>query len=87
MDLIKNAPEESVETVTDFARLVLLRGWDNHIRILFDYLWSYIGMVSFKESIPTHYNDIKDMYFDERINDSKREVQTMIVDLAKEHLK
>ena len=83
MDLIKFAPKDTIEVVTDFARATLLLGWDETRECFNESVWKYIAMVIFKDSLEFYYkNDLK-KYFDERIEEAKGEAQLQILTLVK----
>lgn len=83
MDLIKYAPSETIDVVTDFSRMVLLVGWDKSIEYFTKYIWKYIAMVVFKESLIGYYKEeIISEYLNEKIISSKKEAQLIIKDLV-----
>ncbi len=85
MDLIKYAPDETTETVTDFARATLLLGWEKTRICFIDYVWKYITMVVFKKSLKFYYGD-SEVYWDDKIESAKKESQIIITDLVKSKL-
>lgn len=86
MDLIKFSPPETVEVITDFARATLLLGW-NKTKELFDDLWKYVTMINFRESLRHYYGDYIDVYLNDKIKESKKEIQIQITDLVRCNVK
>jgi len=86
MDLIKYTPKDTIGITTDFARATLFLGW-NKTRTIFDIFWKYITMVIFKESLEGCYSFDLDPYFDDKIEDAKKEAQLEITNLVRTHLK
>ncbi len=80
--MIKSVPDETVETVTDFARVTLFAGWDKTQHI-FELLWKYIAMITYKESLKPYYGEFVKYYFDKDIESTKRETQLRITALFK----
>lgn len=76
MDLIKYVPQETIETVTDFARATLLLGFEKTESCFRNFVWKYIIMVVLKKSL-----DIN-----EKIEFIKKEAQMQIINLVKYNL-
>lgn len=85
LDLIKAVPKEAVETTTDFVRATLLLGWEK-TKTIFELIWKYITLIRLKESLKEYYGDAIDIYLDECIQSTKKEVQVMLIDLVKSHV-
>lgn len=85
LDLIKFAPSESVDVVTDFARASLLIGWEK-TGVIFEKLWAYLATIRFKQSLAFYYGYI-DYYLEKAIEDSRKEVQIEVTDLIRCGLK
>ncbi|MBI2139908.1 ArsR family transcriptional regulator [Candidatus Woesearchaeota archaeon] len=83
MDLIKFAPKETVEVVTDFARATLLLGWEKTQECFNESVWKYVAMVIFKDSLEFYYKNGLNQYFNKRIEEVKREAQLQILNLVK----
>lgn len=86
MDMVKYAPEETIETTTDFCRATLLLGWDK-TETLFGEFWKYLTMVVFKHSLTAYYGKELETYIDKKIEDTKKEVQLNITSLVRAYLK
>lgn len=86
MDLIKYAPQETIETTTDFSRATLLLGWSK-TRTIFDIFWKYITMVVFKQTLEFYYKDSIEFYLYEKIEDAKKEAQLNITNLVRSNIK
>lgn len=86
MDIIKFSPPETVEVISDFARATLLLGW-NKTKGLFDDLWKYITTINFRESLRRYYGDAIDVYLNDKIEESKKEIQIQIIDLVRCNIK
>lgn len=82
MDLIKFAPEECADVVTDFARAALLRGIERTRDCFINFVWKYIAMVEFKRTLKHYYEDLSP-YFDECIADAKNDAQLGILEVVR----
>lgn len=86
MDLIKYAPTETKDIITDFARTVLLIGWEKSLECFNDYIWRYMALVKFKETLSDYYENygmyIISEYLDEKIVSFKKEAQLIIKNLV-----
>ena len=81
--LIRQAPEETVEVVTDFARATLLLG-PEQTRDCFDgALLKYMALVASKDHLPSYY---KGEYLDKRIREAKKEAQLQIKELVETYV-
>jgi len=85
MDLIKYAPDEAEDVMTDFARTVMLIGWDPKTKELFGTVWSFISTVIFKKTLEAGYYDQRDLsvYFDRSLERSKKDAQLEILTLVR----
>jgi len=81
MDFIKNAPDETRDTVTDFARATLMLDWEK-TRNYFEFVWQYITLVIFRDSLKFYYGENINKYLDEKIESNKKEAQTYIFNLV-----
>lgn len=82
IDLIKYAPKEASEVVTDFARATLLLGWDKTKDIFAD-LWKFIATISFRDSLEFYYGKNIEYYLSDKIEEKKREAQLAITNLVR----
>lgn len=82
MDLVKFAPPETLDVVTDFARTVLMLGWEK-TGACFEWVWKYVSRVSYKESLRFYYGEATDVYFEDKIKDAKKEAQEHIICLVR----
>lgn len=80
IDLIKYAPKEASEVVTDFARATLLLGWDK-TKNIFAELWRYIATISFRDSLEFYYGKNIEYYLS--IEEEKKEAQLAITNLVR----
>ncbi|MDK2907935.1 MAG: hypothetical protein PWQ87_393 [Candidatus Woesearchaeota archaeon] len=80
IDLIKYAPKEASEVVTDFARATLLLGLDKTKDIFAD-LWKFIATISFKDSLEFYYGKNIEYYLS--IEEEKKEAQLAITNLVR----
>ncbi len=85
MDLVKYAPKEAIETTTDFIRTVFLLGWNRETKECFNVLWKYLTLLNYKETISFYYRDIS-IYLDDKIADTKKDAQLMILNLVRNHV-
>ena len=81
IDLIKFTPPETVDVVTDFARTVLTFGYEKN-KICFDLVWKYVSRVNFKDSLRSYYGEFTDAYFNDKIQESKKEAQLQILSIV-----
>ena len=81
MDLVKFAPPETLDVVTDFARTVLMLGWEK-TRACFEWVWKYVSLVSYKESLQFYYGEATDVYFEDRIKDAKKKRKSTLFALS-----
>lgn len=87
MDLIKFAPKETIEVVTDFVRATLLLGWDK-TKECFNYVWHYIALIVFRDTIQEYYLDWfngehLDLYLKVKIDEARKESQILITDIVR----
>jgi predicted transcriptional regulator len=83
IDLIKYAPKEASDVVTDFARATLMLGWDNTKDIFIREVWKYIAIILFRESLEFYYGQNIRYYLSSKIKDRKREAQLAITHLVR----
>jgi DNA-binding transcriptional regulator YhcF (GntR family) len=84
MDLIKYAPNEATEIVTDYARTALLIGFKETSE-LFTFLWNYLTLLKIKESL-NFYTDFLGYYLDHPIEEAKKEIQNSIKTTVECHI-
>jgi len=87
MDLIKYAPKEAIETVTDFARVALVLEWKKTKDLFIEGLWKYLTMIIFRDSLRFYYGIYIEGYFEDKIKSVKKEVQLEILDMVKNRAK
>ena len=87
MDLIKYAPKETIETVTDFARVTLVLGWKKTKDLFIEGLWKYLTMIIFRDTLRFYYGIYIEGYFEDKIKSVEKEVQLEIVDMIKNRTK
>src|SRR3989344_1000189 len=84
VDLIKYAPPETVEVVTDFARATLLVGLEKTLSCFLEAVWKYVTLVRFRDSLTNYYQDLSGYM---KIDETKKEAQLRILDIVKSHVK
>lgn len=84
MDLIKYAPRETVEVVTDFARATLLVGIEKTLSCFLEAVWKYVALVRWRDSLIAYYLDLSGYI---KIDEIKKEAQLRILDIVKSHVK
>ena len=82
MDLIMLAPEQTKDLVTDYARAVMLIGWNHKTKELFNLIWKYIAIVNLKNDIQQFYDYNIDIYFKEKIEEVKSEASKILDSLV-----
>ena len=82
MDLIKLAPEQTKDLVTDYARAVMLIGWNHKTKELFNIIWKYIAIVNFKNDIKQFYDYDIEIYFKQIIEEVKSEASKILTSLV-----
>jgi DNA-binding transcriptional ArsR family regulator len=82
MDLIMLSPDETKELVTDYARAVMLLGWNFKTKELFNLIWKYIATVNFKNDLKEYFNYDLDIYFKNKIEEYKSEAEKILDDLV-----
>jgi len=86
MDLIKLTPKETIDTVSDFVRASLLLGWEKSRFLFTEYVWKYISIVVFKESLRDYYGNSIDIHLQEKIDEIKTECDEVIEDLVSNNM-
>jgi Fe2+ or Zn2+ uptake regulation protein len=81
MNFVMQVPKETQETVTDFVRATMMLGFQK-TKDHFSLLWDYIAQVLFKESLKFYFGDSTSNYFDEKIAESKKEIEQIVSDLV-----
>ena len=82
MDLIMLSPDETKDLVTDYARTVMLLGWNFKTKELFNIVWKYIAIVNFKNEIKNYFNYDINIYFKNKIEDYEHEINKILDDLV-----
>ena len=86
MHLIKLVPKETIEIVTDFVSAALLLGWKKTRHLFTDYVWKYISIVVFKESLRHYYGNKIDEYLNDKIEEIKLDCQKLIQHLVTDYM-
>lgn len=86
MDLIRYTPDETINVITDFSRASLLIGWKKTKSDFMQFVWKYITLVNFKNSLKV-YNENIELYFNKKIDTAKKEAQIAIMDLVRNRVK
>ncbi|MFW6450511.1 MAG: hypothetical protein ACOCZ6_05645 [Nanoarchaeota archaeon] len=74
-ELIQNVPGETIKVTTDFVRAAFLLGWDKARLIFRDYIWKFISIVVFKESLKHYYGEDIEELLGEKIKETKEEAR------------
>lgn len=84
MELIMFVPKETQELVTNYARSVMLLGWNHKTNELFNLVWKYVAIVNFKEDLKNNnYFDYDiDVYFKDKIEEKRSEASKILNDLV-----
>jgi len=88
MDLIKLAPRETIDVVTDFARTVLLINNWNITKPIFNSVWKYITLIEFRNTLEDYYGKERlRNYLEGHIEEARKEAQLEINDLVKSYVR
>lgn len=82
MDFLKFVPDETKELVTDYVRAVMLIGWDDKTKNLFDLIWKYVAIINFKNDLKKYYDYDIDLYFDEKVKEIENEIDLILNNLV-----
>lgn len=75
MDLVKYAPTETIDVVSDFVKITLSIGFEKTKECFREIVWKYIALIRFKESLEPYYRTHINNYLDKQISECRQEAQ------------
>jgi DNA-binding transcriptional regulator YhcF (GntR family) len=82
MDFLTFSPDETKELVTDYVRTVMLIGFNDKTKDLFNLVWKYVAIINFKNDLKKCYEYDIELYFDEKIKQIKDEINLILDNLV-----